>query len=382
MFMAAALSAGCASVSANAAATVRTASPTADVRTGAPRLILAVESVQTYSDPLWVGWPKDRPALAALQKAWRSARRVGEIIPQGVPTIMSEVPALHLGFSDGELITVTPYYRKVQAGSDQIRPSKTYVTVSIPGHRYPERMRAPLLASVLSGSKGGLHYGPFPTAKLTRSGMVQVQGGGAVGPSVTLLASPEYGDQIGGGEGGAGSFPIAAVPVNGGNFRWRGRIHLPRHYVVYHPVVGWSVAVEVHPFWKFSLFIDPVLFGTPLSAGVMPRVRPAPVRTAAAALAAVEGGYSLSPFPVWPTGPGRENVVWETYDNKVYRGSEQTTVTSRHGEFRVVIQLDYRDGSSQTEYSTTWLVEHNGRLTQVAQVGDMPLGGFKRILRP
>lgn len=289
-------------------------------------------------------------------------------------------PSLRLGFSDGTLLAVLPYYRPIHVGSDALGPSPSYVLVSGERSRYPELVRSPFLASVLMGSEGGLRNATRLTATESRSGLVSVRGGGAIGPAVTLLVSPVYGDNIGGSMGTVGSFPIATVAVSGGEFRWQGRIRLPRAYTVYHPVAAWSVVVNVHPFQEFANSFGRTVSGTGLPARAVPIVRPSPVRTAIEALTAIDESSDSSLFPVWPENTGRQAVGWVTYGNDAYRGTETTTVSTQGAKFRVVIRLVYGQGLKRSVYEVTWLVGQDGRLTQVAQTGQTPIGGVMRIL--
>lgn len=347
----------------------------ARTRSAGSRLILAVRAMFNSTEPLWIGWRQDRHALAVLDGAWRAARMMGKITKQG--PVPSMEPVLDLGFGQGTPLFLVPYYRPVGTGGG-FGPAKTFVLASGGGMRYPELVRSAFLASALAGADADFAQATHPTVTVSKSGLVTVQGGGAAGPSVTLSASPQYGDNVGGMIGERGSIPIATVAVDGGEFHWQGRIRLPRDYTVYHPVMSWSMDVQVHPFRGFGgAFGGQEAFSIGLPSGVMPEVHPAPVRTAPAALSALGESSDSSLFPVWPRGAGRLRVAWETYDGRLYRGSETTTVTPQGGALRVTIRLGYGLGSRQSAYAVTWLVDRDGSLKRLPLTGSMPEGGFQ-----
>jgi hypothetical protein len=352
-----------------------------------PRLYLAVLSssgVGIDARLMWHGWQADRRDLATLQRAWEDIRYVRPLA--SVNAGPSFFPTLQLGFQGGVVATLMPLFNAVGDGSGLVR-SRRYLVLDRPGLR-PELVRSPFLMKVLSGAWSGLKQGTPPSASVAGHAVTVKGSGGAIGNSVTLYASPIYGDNIGGGIMQPGSFPVATVSSMNGVYHWHGVIRLPRGYTVYHPIQGWQLSLDVHGFPGFS-----ELGGTSMALGLpdsaVPPVSPSPVTTLHAAFMALNEALPENPFPYWPGRAGQWAVSWVTALGVHVRGHE--TISGWYGEavagsqsqvlLLVTARLSYRPGSRHHfTFTETWTVNRDGTFRATTISGRAPQPAF-HVLR-
>ncbi|MGC8487447.1 MAG: hypothetical protein ACP5QO_04410 [Clostridia bacterium] len=352
-----------------------------------PRLYLAVLSPSGEgidARPMWHGWQADRRGLAALQRAWEDMRYVRPLASvNGGPSFF---PTLQFGFQGGVMATLMPLFNAVDNGSGLVR-SRRYLVLDRPGLG-PELVRSPFLMKALSGAWSGLKPGTPLSASVASHAVTLKGSGGAIGNSVTLYASPIYGDNIGGGIMQPGSFPVATVSSRNGVYYWHGVIRLPRGYTVYHPIQGWQLSVDVHGFPGFSeLGGASMTLGLP--DGAVPPVSPSPVTTLHAAFMALDEALPENPFPYWPGRAGQWAVSWVTASGVHVRGRE--TISGWYGDAEVGSQshvwllvtarLSYRVGSRHPfTFTETWTVNRDGTFRTTTQSGRAPQPAF-HVLR-
>lgn len=335
--------------------------PTSGVHSGRPRLVLAVEQMGlgVVLDPLWVGWPQDRSALAKIQAAFRSAQHVRYFAH---PPWSRYYDWLYLWFSDGTEVMVQPY---------QSSGSELLVTLG--------QGRTQLVESASLFSIERTHQAfttPEPTlttpVPVTASGIVTVRGGGAVGSSVIIFIAPNYSAEVG-MVMPAGAFPVGTARVDGGEYDWQGKVGLPAHYRVYRPMNGWQVAVQVVPFKGLSQAVFQLTTRT-LPVGVRPLLPPSRVATPSDALAAVRSSpvHVGLGFPIWLQRPGSRSVSWLNYEDLRESGIEATTVTQQGSTYRVVVRLAYGRAERHYAYREAWLVSRNGQVTLLLRSGRRP----------
>lgn len=342
--------------------------PNSSVHPNKPHLTLAVLQAGAGGnwDPLWIGWKQDRSALARIQAAIISAKRIRSFA--GTPW-SSYRGSVGLWFSDGSAEVVQPYDSPNQTSGDEL-----LVTT---GSQRTELIRSATLVSIVKSHADFSKPTPL-TVRASASGDLTVQGGGAVGSSVTVYVAPSFGYDLG-LRPPPSAFRVGGAKVVGGEYSWQGKVTIPSDFAVYHPMTGWGVAVQVQPFKPLAQELPTSIFTVPLPTDVLPVVSPSAVASSSAALAAVRSApvHAGSGFPVWLAQPGKRSISWLNVSGRKESGTETASVTQQGSAYHVVVRLTYGQGDSQS-YREEWLVGVHGQVTFLKASGSKP--GIEMVL--